>query len=218
MSQDEFDLVDRPRGGLTQADREYLVGEMDMSEYDDPENVDYQRRFRIRERIKNAILDFHLVANGLPHGDVEQIFDEAYDWERQLTAARHQGDEFDQDSIPPIPPLLEAWGDALRFFYLGFGIRRPDLAKMIIETAVDDAITEYGLIYEDAYLDVDVTFEIAGEEDDAIPLDKFKERVENNNLPDDPLEVDLILTTLVRTGHLDLEEAEEIYEKQVDKD
>ena len=64
--------LDRPRGVLSQRDREYLVGESDIEPKTQSErNV----RGTIRERVKNALLDFTLLLHHLPPRDRKQIFD-----------------------------------------------------------------------------------------------------------------------------------------------
>ena len=64
--------LDRPRGVLSQRDREYLVGESDIEPKTQSErNV----RGTIRERVKNALLDFTLLLSHLPPRDRRQIFD-----------------------------------------------------------------------------------------------------------------------------------------------
>lgn len=59
--------MDRPRGILTTEDRRYLFGCLDMSSYSDPNNAIKQRRYRIRKRMKHALLDL-VVANNLLSG------------------------------------------------------------------------------------------------------------------------------------------------------
>ena len=57
---ENFDPVDRPRGILTREDRKYLLGELDR-ELD--ENARAQRIYRIRQRVRNSVLDFRLLSN-----------------------------------------------------------------------------------------------------------------------------------------------------------
>ncbi|MFC7187595.1 hypothetical protein ACFQMK_12000, partial [Halorubrum yunnanense] len=37
----------------------------------------------VRERIKNALYDFHIIAQNLPLADIQQLFEPAYDWSRE---------------------------------------------------------------------------------------------------------------------------------------
>lgn len=67
--------IDRPRGILTTEDRRYLFGCLDISSYSDPNNAIKQRRYRIRKRMKHALLDL-VVANNLLSGrDQARVFD-----------------------------------------------------------------------------------------------------------------------------------------------
>lgn len=67
--------LDRKKGVLTTKDRHYLFGETDMSTYDDPKNVAKQRRYQIRGRIENALLDLVVANNLLSKRDQARIFD-----------------------------------------------------------------------------------------------------------------------------------------------
>lgn len=67
--------TDRPRGILTKEDRRYLFGELDASDYDDPKNALKQRRYRIRQRFKNSLLDLILINNLLSERDQRRVFE-----------------------------------------------------------------------------------------------------------------------------------------------
>lgn len=56
-------LIDRPRGFLNERDRKYILGVLDEELDRDDE---YQQRYRIRERLKNALLDFSLFTYANP--------------------------------------------------------------------------------------------------------------------------------------------------------
>jgi hypothetical protein len=59
-SGDSIDNIDRPRGIFTQEDREYLAGTLDREL--NP-NARAQRMYRIRQRVRNSILDFMILVN-----------------------------------------------------------------------------------------------------------------------------------------------------------
>ena len=69
----------RPRGILTQADRQYLVGEKELS----TQAVRNTRR-RIRNRVTHAIQDFSVLWACLPEDDLELIFGLKDDAESQF--------------------------------------------------------------------------------------------------------------------------------------
>lgn len=66
---------DRPRGILSTADREYLLGDAEMSHEQSKRNAEA----RIRERVTNAVLDYALLVHGLEKKDRRQIFEKSVD-------------------------------------------------------------------------------------------------------------------------------------------
>lgn len=81
---DEFgdEQDDRDRGVLTAADREYLRGESDLSE-----GSEFNTRKRIRQRIRDAILDFPLIFASLSDRDREKLFAELFASDEERSAA-----------------------------------------------------------------------------------------------------------------------------------
>jgi len=73
------DRDERPRGILSPADRRFLRGDADLQS----EQSVYDARYRIRQRVHNALLDFSLLFERLDDRDREQVFDGSED----LTAA-----------------------------------------------------------------------------------------------------------------------------------
>ncbi|MFA9503249.1 hypothetical protein ACERIM_10755 [Natrinema sp. H-ect1] len=59
----------RPSGLLTYDDREYLFGQKDLEEH-----VEAQSRQRLRDRIRNGLLDFELLLGCLDEQEIETIF------------------------------------------------------------------------------------------------------------------------------------------------
>lgn len=84
---------DRPRGILSPADRAFLRGDVTH----ESEQSRYDARYRIRERVRNAVLDFSILFEQLEPRDREQIFAP------------------DDDSAPFVDGVV----DALAFLYLG---------------------------------------------------------------------------------------------------
>jgi hypothetical protein len=64
------DDTDRNRGILTQADREYLLGEKDLKSQSERE-----ARQRIRDRLENALLDISLLNHRISENDREMVAD-----------------------------------------------------------------------------------------------------------------------------------------------
>lgn len=79
MSKDEkppnpFDPDARPRGILTKKDRKFLI---DQEEYDAQTKRD--KRYRIRNRVVNAYLDFNILTTFLPDKDRNRVFERIRD-------------------------------------------------------------------------------------------------------------------------------------------
>lgn len=66
---DNSTTEDCPRGLLTEADREFLRGERELSE-----SAERNARQRIRDRVQTGIADFELLWSLLPDRDLELIF------------------------------------------------------------------------------------------------------------------------------------------------
>ncbi|MFB6307740.1 MAG: hypothetical protein ABEH35_00270 [Haloarculaceae archaeon] len=69
---------ERPRGILSPADRAFLRGEADL----DSEQSVYDARYRIRQRVQHALLDFTLLFERLDERDIGQVFDPGNEHER----------------------------------------------------------------------------------------------------------------------------------------
>lgn len=99
---DEED-ADRERGVLTPADRRYLRGE---TVYDSVQSA-RDTRYRIRERLRNAILDFNLVTAYMGSDDLERVLDD-------LSPESFDGMRMVLNSVEPGPdrPLLSLTTEA----------------------------------------------------------------------------------------------------------
>jgi hypothetical protein len=100
---------DRPRGILSPADRRFLLGEADL----ESEQSVYDTRYRIRQRVRHAMLDFSLLFEALSASDRRQVFDPPAD-ER--------------------PAFTDAVVDALAFFYLGTEGYEPRRERLLAES------------------------------------------------------------------------------------
>lgn len=70
----EWASLDRERGVLTPDDRNYLIGEKELSD-----QAERNTRFRIRKRLKNSLFDFNILYDYLPSEDRKQVFEEVFD-------------------------------------------------------------------------------------------------------------------------------------------
>lgn len=106
------------RGILTERDREYLLGEHSYDE----EQQERNRRTYIRNRISNAILDFHILVHHLNERDRKLVFKELAKKEipyvNSPSGARFRLDS--EGGFTEDPELDLEWGmiNAIAFFYL----------------------------------------------------------------------------------------------------
>jgi len=106
---------DRPRGVLSPADRAYLLGTREMSHEQSKRNAEA----RIRERVREAVLDFGLLVHALPEKDRKQVFagveDDAFvDGLAAMLSfvylgLREQGVPFEQVLAPAVVKAEEAY-------------------------------------------------------------------------------------------------------------
>jgi len=105
----EFSRVDRERAILTKSDRQFLLGEKELSE-----NAERNARYRIRKRAVNGILDVAFLNYFLREDDTAQIF-ENEDVQSNLTpylTFMYKGlqlsSESDQEGIDRFSDLLDS--------------------------------------------------------------------------------------------------------------
>lgn len=110
---DEFDWIERERGILTERDREILTSDEieDLSQ-----NAINQRYHNIRNRLRNAVYDFHIISRHLPLRDIRQIFEPAYDWSRERRKLNEQGR---RSTSPPLSIFLRCWLNLFEFYTYG---------------------------------------------------------------------------------------------------
>jgi hypothetical protein len=155
---EEFDWVDRDRGVLTKRDREILLGRAGDDLDKNAQNV---RRYNIRERIQNALYDFHIIAQNLPLADIQQLFDPAYDWSRE----RRQLDEDRRTSAQPdMDQLLWSWMSLFEFFsygmYAGGKQETQVLMEGLVEGGIERGYREYQHDNLQTYREIDVDLDL----------------------------------------------------------
>ncbi|MDL0142528.1 hypothetical protein [Halobacterium salinarum] len=151
---EEFDWVERDRGVLTKRDRQILLGQSGENLDKNAQNV---RRYNIRERIKNSLYDFHIIAQNLPLADIQQLFEPAYDWSRE----RRQLDEEGRTSAQPdIDQLLWSWLALFEFFsygmYAGGKQETQVLMQGLVEGGIERGYREYQHDNLQTYREIDV--------------------------------------------------------------
>ncbi|WP_435349077.1 hypothetical protein [Haloarchaeobius sp. HRN-SO-5] len=128
----EFD-PDRPRGLLSRADREYLLGMREMDHEQSKRNAEA----RIRNRVTEGITDFYLLIRNLERKDRRQIFEKGMD----------------------DPTFRYGLIGMTTFTYMGMKETGMDFAH-VLEPGVTRAEEAYAAEGFDSTVDVDVTFEV----------------------------------------------------------
>lgn len=151
---EEFDWVERDRGVLTERDREILL---DRAGENLDKNAWNVRRYNIRERIKNSLYDFHIIAQNLPLADIQQLFEPAYDWSRE----RRRLDEKGRTSTTlDLDQLLWSWLSLFEFFSYGmYAGGKPEtqvLMQGIVEGGIERGYREYQHDNLQTYREIDV--------------------------------------------------------------
>ncbi|HMB51303.1 MAG TPA: hypothetical protein VKM69_11655 [Natronoarchaeum rubrum] len=169
--------IDRDRGVLTPADRGYLLGETEMSHEQSKRNAEA----RIRNRIREGIVDFDLLVHSLDRKDRRQVFESATD-----------DDETFVDGVTAM----------LSFAYIGLKEQGVDFERVLVP-AVSGAERAYGIDQQSANVTVDVEFDV--ETTVEARLDGIAERLDDGD-PVAPRE----LFSLVMEGERALDDYERI--------
>lgn len=202
----KVNLVDRGRGILTKHDREYLLGQLDGQLSD---NAEYQKRHKIRERVRNAIYDFHILSGNLSFEDIDQLFEPAYDWSIEARRFREQG----FNGLPEYPLFIDSWSSLFEFFFYSlstYGIQdSTTLAMMVIEDAIERAVRRYGFDIENKYIKTDARLNINIAE--RSPLLEYVRSVEQR-LPSDSEQSKEILLQMYQKNQIPYSVAVYLYE------
>jgi hypothetical protein len=156
---DEFDWVERDRGVLNERDREILLGRAGQDLDDNARNV---RHYDIRERIKNSIYDFRIIAESLPIADIRQVFGPAYQWSRDR---RQLSEEGRTSAMPDLHHLLRSWLSLFQFFSYGMyagGKRETQiLMRGLLEEGIEYGYREYQHDNLQTYREIDTKLELS---------------------------------------------------------
>lgn len=127
----EKELIDRERGMLTKADREFLW------DFTDPnENTRIQRRYQIRQRVTNALRDFTFL-HAMREEDVKLIFEDYFN------------PESSDDTLEPAVIFTIEW--------IYFALGREEFLRQV-ENIIewDDRISSDGTVVAKAEIDLNI--------------------------------------------------------------
>ncbi|ELY78243.1 hypothetical protein C487_09454 [Natrinema pallidum DSM 3751] len=198
------ELPDRPRGLLSTADREYLVGQR---EYEHPQS-EANRKQDIRERIANAFQDFSILVSYLSEDEREKVFndigeDQYQDPLASIISFLYLGLDGDLGKLEKIIEdgiytganisKIGQWSGEIADVDTSINVeRRPDRSEIIekFEKGDTDQLTpaEIGILVRSGQLDADDLKEL---EDTSMPLPYLFENLlqsEEADIIDDPRE------------------------------
>ncbi|MDL0126300.1 hypothetical protein PNQ92_12910 [Halobacterium salinarum] len=141
---------DRDRGILTPDDRKFLKGEKEYQS----EQSERDARYRIRSRIKDAILDFSILLHHLDRHDREQVFS-TYDG---VSGLSDNGDELSGEAFRDFVEstmFQNGISDALSFFILGIEDTNEPVDSML-ETGIAGAEEEKGYLVDEVTVEISV--------------------------------------------------------------
>lgn len=190
-------LVDRPRGFLTKGDKEFLRG---ASSKEMTKNTWNQRRFQIRRRARNAIIDFILL-NNLPDRDIELIFgnyDDSTETVEEAVVNLLAGDTY----------LTYGLTNFFELLTIGIG---PSKAQALFLDGLTSGVDYLGARSEEVLLNYETHDRfIIIQEEGHVPLDQIQERFEEGEeISGRELEI------LSATGRITPEEHMAKYEEMV---
>jgi hypothetical protein len=128
----------RDRGILTSADRSFLNGEAELRN----EQSRRDARYRIRNRLSNAILDFQILLNSLDEKDSESVFE---------NLLSQNGEEIE---LAPNHELIQA----ITFLYEGIEGQGFDFEK-VLELAIVRSETRQGRVVQDIEIQINIDSE-----------------------------------------------------------
>lgn len=204
--------INRPRGMLTNKDRQYLIEGLDAQKYEDPDNAEYQKRHRIRERVSNAILDFYILRYTLSHDDLALITDDLIEEANLKEAAQSVGvapgeiQLTDQEQ----PPLVQGIMSTIAFLFLAMSLDEPRLAAQVVARSVEGGVNDHQIMIEGRLVDSDVDFNI--DIKNVRDLAAIETALKRGNYPDTEKQLNRELVVLARAGRISPETAEDIWE------
>ena len=201
--------LDRPRGIFTQAERMYLFGHRSFEDAADPENAERQCRYQLRERFRNAILDFALLFE-IPDRDITVLFEDC-DFGSYEELARDCRSSSPNQGLGTSDELMLGIASMFAFFYRIMHRESPELAAYCTEKAVTSAL--FGNAWRerqcfelfDARLETEpvASKSAAGLASMDVPAD----------LPEDPELANHLLAVLCHLGHVPLHRAQYLIEE-----
>jgi len=144
--------TERKNALLTQGQREYLRGEKEFKNEQSERDI----RYEIRERIKDGLLDFELLADELEPRDRKQIF-------KDVRPAALRGDEHVNVDEMPQRDEMEGLVHTVAFLYLA--ARDADLPfEKVVELGISEANFERPFVPSDVEVRIDERVEFDYEE------------------------------------------------------
>lgn len=186
---ERLNLPEGPGGILTESDRVYLLHDHPEFPYLEWEGNDNQKRWRIRQKVQNALHDFQLVSS-LSKKELELILDDVYvGSEDPEDLEGYTIDDFTPDSQPFRASM--GWGDQYGHLLsmMTFAYRACDVVPLLtFEHLVEETVRRnvphyrgnapFGQGQRATNVDVDVEIDVNIEWEDVLDADEIEEKLE----------------------------------------
>jgi len=142
-------MVREQNAMLTKTDREFLIAEGEHYSGDSAKQMRYERRQKIRDRIRETLLDFTLLFDYLPDSEQEKLFEDEGGWwahgDQELQEGARDTIAFilrnadispylEHSGSPPSTPATELLEDAYKRIAIEHGRLVTEVANPEIET------------------------------------------------------------------------------------
>lgn len=206
----DYEKVERDRGFLTQRDRRFLLGELDDELSD---NSITQKRYQIRKRIQNAMLDFWFLNNTLSTHDISLLWEDTDYW---LSKSRSKRRRDEAPPYPKLPFLAECWRELIAFFvYSQISTEMEEsklLVEWVLEQGVNKGVRRHFFESLHAYQEIDSSIEWGA--GDRFRLQQYLEYI-SNQMPKESDQAESYLENLVDKGYLQDHHAVYLYQSVI---
>jgi hypothetical protein len=160
----------RPRGILTNSDRSFLQGEKNLKS----EQSRRDARYRIRKRVRNAILDYSILSKKLSEKDLSMVFEiEDIDFSQFESPSEGLQDESVVSKLVKNQRFQQGLKDNIAFLYSGLSESDLDFIEMI-EQGVKEACEKDGYAVEEVTVTIDIDRE-------RVDIEDLMEKFENGD-------------------------------------
>ncbi|WP_136689990.1 hypothetical protein [Halorhabdus amylolytica] len=164
--------VNGDRGILTEKDRKYLVGDVDLSQYKNPQKQDNLFRHRIRERVERGIKDFIFIDKYLSKEDWDKILEDWKEFESEIETEASETGEVPSPQNHEYPDVLQGLHSGIAIILNVMAeIQGRDYALSFLEENLKEVIQTQTALENDEFYYGEITFQLEKLENNTVDLD-----------------------------------------------